>query len=165
MKNSEIRIPLSIAAYDELSGADRHLVDEARAATADAYAPYSKFHVGAALLLDNGKILRGANQENAAFSSGTCAERSVLFYAAANYPGVPIRKIAIAARTRPGHDDSDADADCFQHDPISPCGSCRQALLEYEHLYGPIEVILYGADRVFILPSVASLLPLSFVKF
>lgn len=165
MKKSEIRIPLSTASYDELSPQDRQLVDEARAATATSYAPYSKFHVGAAILLDNGTIIRGSNQENAAFSSGTCAERSALFYAAANNPGVPIRKIAIAAWTRLGHSDDTPDGDCFQKEPISPCGACRQALLEYEHLHGPIEVILYGADRILVLPSVASLLPLSFVQF
>ena len=151
--------------YEELGAEDRRLVDLAKEATTRAYAPYSKFHVGAAILMDNGEIVCGSNQENAAFSSGTCAERSACFYAAARYPGVPMKKIAIAAWTRL-HRPADApDEDCFQDKPISPCGACRQALLEYGALHGPIEVILYGRDAVYILPSVRSLMPLSFTEF
>lgn len=140
---------------DELPERYVDLVDAAKAATARAHAPYSKFHVGAAIRMDNGETVCGANQENAAFSSGTCAERSACFYAASQYPGVPMRQIAIAAWT----------GGAFQKKPISPCGSCRQALLEYEAMYGPIEVILYGDDAVYVLPSIRSLLPLSFTEF
>lgn len=165
MKQKDIITSMKVCGYDELSATDRKLVDTAKRATVRSYAPYSKFHVGAAILMDNGEIVTGANQENAAFSSGTCAERSACFYAAAQFPGVPMRKIAIAAWTRLHHPESDADEACFQDLPISPCGACRQALLEYEALYGPIEVVLYGAKEVYMLPSVASLLPLCFTEF
>lgn len=165
MTQKTISTIINVCAFGELSEQDRHLIDVAKEATTRSYAPYSKFHVGAALLMDNGEIVSGSNQENAAFSSGTCAERSACFYAAARYPGVPIRKIAIAAWTRLHHAESDSDELCFQGKPISPCGACRQALLEYEALYGPIEVLLYGRDEVYILPSVSSLMPLSFTEF
>ena len=159
---------------DELPERYRDLVEVAKAATLHAYAPYSRFHVGAAIRLENGKIVSGANQENAAFSSGTCAERSACFYASSEYPGVPFRQIAIAAyaehdQAATSHDqpaDSDPAAIRFQADPISPCGACRQALLEYENLYkGDVEVILFGRDRVYVLPSIKSLLPLCFTEF
>ena len=113
----------------------------------------------------NGQMVCGANQENAAFSSGTCAERSACFYAASQFPVVAMKKIAIAAWTRL-HRPADAEfEDCFQDIPISPCGSCRQALLEYETLHGSMEVILYGKDVVYVFPSVASLLPFCFTEF
>lgn len=165
MKEMEINIRMKVCRYDELSEQDRHLVDEARRATTRSLAKYSQFHVGAAILMDNGEIVCGSNQENAAYSSGTCAERSACFYASSQWPGVPMRKIAIAAWTRLHAPSSASDEDCFQPYPISPCGSCRQALLEYEALYGPIEVILYGRDEIYILPSVKSLMPLSFTEF
>lgn len=151
--------------YSELPAPDRELVDLAKEATRRAYAPYSKFHVGAAIRLANGETVCGANQENAAFSSGTCAERSACFYASSQYPGVRMEKIAIAAWTRLHHSDEDPHDECFQEMPISPCGSCRQALLEYEALHGPIEVILYGKKTVYVLPSIRSLMPLSFTEF
>lgn len=165
MQEKEIIIRMVQTTFEELSPTDRHLVEEAREATRRSLAHYSGFHVGAAILMDNGEIVSGANQENAAYSSGTCAERSACFYASARYPGVPMRKIAIAAWTRLHMPEDASTEDCFQAMPISPCGACRQALLEYEHLYGPIEVILYGRDQVYILPSVASLLPLCFTEF
>lgn len=152
---------------DELPARYQDIVDAAKAATLRAYAPYSKFHVGAAIRLDNGEIVCGANQENAAFSSGTCAERSACFYAASQYPGVPFKQIAIAAYSEEAqHPEDDNDRPpVFQLKPISPCGSCRQALLEYEALHGDIEVILYGGEAVYILPSIKSLLPLCFTEF
>lgn len=165
MKTHEIKTVAEVLRPDELSEADRALVDRARAMTRNSYAPYSKFHVGAAILMADGTIVGGANQENAAFPSGTCAERTACFYASANYPGVAMKKIAIAAWTRLGHPESATYDECFQRHPISPCGACRQALMEYEHLYGPIEVLLYGLDGIWRLPSVASLLPLSFTDF
>lgn len=165
MRENEIMIKFIETTSDELSAEDRQLVDEAREATRRSLATYSGFHVGAAILMANGEIVTGANQENAAYPSGTCAERSACFYAAARYPGVAMRKIAIAAWTRNHASDETPWEECFQAMPISPCGACRQALLEYEHLYGPIEVILYGRDRVYILPSVSSLLPFSFTEF
>lgn len=156
MKEIHLTTPLISLSYDELNDTDRQLVDAAKEATKGAYAPYSHFHVGAAIRLNNGSIVIGANQENAAFSSGTCAERSACFQAGAIYPNVPFSAIAIAAYTK-GE---------FQRLPISPCGACRQALLEYETLHKtPIRVILYGKEEIYILPSVASLLPLCFTDF
>lgn len=155
MKLRKIETQIEELGYDELNPDDRQLVDVAKEMTRNSYAPYSGFHVGAAIRMADGTIVRGANQENAAYPSGTCAERSACFQASALYPGVPMRKIAIAA----------SSDDKFQEAPISPCGACRQALLEYETKYGPIEVILYGEDKIYRLPSVASLLPLSFTSF
>ena len=155
----EITITTNIieARYDELSDIDRRLVDDARSATERSYAPYSKFHVGAAILLDNGEIITGANQENAAYPSGTCAERSACYYAHARYPEARFTAIAIAAR---GTDGNEVET------PVSPCGACRQALLEYETLAGhDVRVILAGRDRIYILPSVRSTLPLAFSEF
>lgn len=165
MENKEIKINIKVCSYEELSEQDRHLVDEAKEATRRSLATYSKFHVGAAILLDNGEIVIGSNQENAAYPSGTCAERTACYYASAQFPGVAMKKIAIAAWTRL-HGDGEGDwEDYFQLQPISPCGACRQALLEYENMYGPIEVILYGRKEIYILPSIKSLLPFSFTEF
>ena len=97
MKEIEIITTITERSYNELSKDERELVDAARKATAGAYAPYSNFRVGAAILLDNGQIVTGANQENAAFPSGTCAERSACFYAGANYPDARFEMIAISA--------------------------------------------------------------------
>ena len=157
MKTFEIVIPVKSYEYSELSAQDKHLVDEARRAYERSYAPYSHFNVGAAILLDNGEVVTGANQENAAYPSGTCAERSACYYAGAAYPGVPFRKIAIAARGTDGEETAT---------PTAPCGACRQALLEYEKLAGQnVEVILAGKDAIYVFPSVASMLPLSFSEF
>lgn len=165
MKDKIITTTIKECFHEELEPHDRKLVDTAKRATKNSYAPYSKFHVGAAILMGNGEIISGANQENAAYPSGTCAERTACFYASAKYPGVAMKKIAIAAWTDQ-HTDLLSDYETgFQHEPISPCGACRQALLEYENKYGNIEVILYGRDKVYILPSIRSLLPLSFTEF
>ena len=143
--------------YHELSSADAILVEEARTATFRSYVPYSHFHVGAAIALDNGQIVCGSNQENAAFSSGTCAERSACFYAGARYPDAAFMKIAVAAR------DSNGD---FLDIPVSPCGHCRQALMEYEGRAGhDVPLLLVGRDKVYEVPSVKSLLPLTFTEF
>lgn len=165
MKEKEISIGYKEYDYDELPAADRELVDAAKKMTELSYAPYSKFHVGAAIRMENGDIVTGCNQENAAYPSGTCAERTACYYASAKHPGVAMKKIAIAAWTRLHKPEDAADAECFQDSPISPCGACRQALLEYEALYGPMEVILYGGKHTYVFPSVASLLPLCFTEF
>lgn len=166
MKERKIIALLKEYKPEELPSAYNDLVDAAKAAAARAHAPYSKFHVGAAIRMENGDIVSGANQENAAFSSGTCAERSACFYAASRYPGMPFRQIAIAAYSEEKQPEGSATIPhLFQGSPISPCGSCRQALLEYEAMHGDIEVILYGQDAIYILPSVKSLLPLSFTEF
>ncbi len=165
MKEFEIKTTVREYRFDELSEEDRKLCELAKEMTRNSYAPFSEFHVGAAILLANGEIVRGANQENVAFPSGTCAERSACFQAGAIYPGVPFKKIAVACWTRRHHDDSEGDEACFLEDPGSPCGACRQALIEYETLGGPIEVLLVGRDKVWVLPSVSSLLPLTFSEF
>lgn len=165
MTEKEIKTVIKVCSYNELSDADRQLVDAAKDMTRTSYAPYSKFHVGAAIRMADGTIVTGSNQENAAYPSGTCAERTAVYWASAHHPGMPMKKIAIAAWTRLHHDEADPDSECFQRAPISPCGACRQALLEYEALYGDMEVILYGLDGIYILPSVKSLLPLSFTEF
>ena len=165
MKERNINIVIKEYQFDELSEDDKKLIEAAKESTKNAYAPFSCFHVGAAILLDDGTVVRGANQENAAFSSGTCAERSACFYAGANFPEKKMRKIAVAAWTRHDHPESDSFDDCFQARPISPCGSCRQALLEYETIHGPMEVLLYGKEVVYVFPSVASLLPFCFTEF
>ncbi len=158
MKDISITVPVVCYGYDELpDDAVRALVEKARQSTYHSYAPYSHFCVGAAILLDNGETITGANQENAAFSAGTCAERSACFYAHANYPEARFEAIAIAARAEDGD---------FVADPVSPCGVCRQALLEYEVLAKhPVPVWLAGRNCVYRLPSVASLLPLAFSEF
>lgn len=156
MKNLNITIPVQSCKMTDLPAEDRALVEAAKQATSGSYAPYSHFNVGAAIRMADGNIVTGANQENAAFSSGTCAERSACFAAGAHFPDMAMTKIAIAAYT----------AGSFQRTPISPCGACRQALLEYEHKQGsPMQVILYGEDECLLLPSVASLLPLCFTEF
>ena len=165
MKEKTITTRIKECSYDELAADDRELVDAAKEITRTSYVPYSHFHVGAAIRMADGSIVRGSNQENAAFPSGTCAERTAAFQASALNPGMAFKKIAIAAWTRLHESDSTPHELCFQRKPISPCGACRQALLEYENAYGPIEVILYGLDTVYILPSVASLLPLCFTEF
>lgn len=163
MKQIEIKSLIQEVQPEELGELDRNLIEKAKEATLRAYAPFSRYKVGAAILLDNGKIIEGSNQENAAYPSGTCAERTAVFYASSSNPGIAIRKIAIAAWMEPeeGKDWEEG----FQKHPVSPCGGCRQALIEYEHLYGNIEVLLYGRDKIFVLPSVASLLPLAFTDF
>lgn len=162
MEKKTINVEVTVLGEDELSEEQRGLRQAAMNMTRNSYAPYSGFNVGAAILLANGEFVEGANQENAAFPSGTCAERSACFSAGANYPGVGLRKIAIAARTAPA---ANTDAQGFLLEPVSPCGACRQALLEYERLYGDIEVLLCGAEKTYRLASVASLLPLCFAEF
>jgi len=139
---------------EELSEEDKKLLEYAREAADLAYAPYSNFYVGAALLLKNDKILRGNNQENVAYPSGLCAERVAIFAAGAQYPGVPIKAIAITAKSK-----------SFKvNEPVSPCGACRQVLAEYENRYGSnIRLILQGEEgRIHITDSVKTLLPLMF---
>ena len=153
MKHYQIYANIDIAAYNELSQEDCKLIDAAKSATHTSYSPYSRFAVGAALLLDNGEIVCGSNQENASYPVGCCAERSALFWAGGNRSGHTVRAIAIAANN--GKD--------FTPHITAPCGMCRQALAETEHKQGkPIRVLLYSTGGIHILNSVADLLPLSF---
>lgn len=157
MRHETIKLELAAADYYELSERERLLVDAARAAVEGSYAPYSNFHVGAAVQLDNGEIVKGANQENAATPSSLCAERTAAYWAHANFPAARFEAIAIAARDASGRE---VEA------PISPCGACRQALLQYETLAGhDVKVILAGSREIYIAPSVKSLLPLAFTEF
>lgn len=165
MKTRKITTEIEELTYDELTDEERRLTDEAREATRRSMADYSKFHVGAALLLDNGETVCGSNQENAAYTSGTCAERSACFYAGARWPDAKFRKLAIAAWTDEGKEPGKDWEEYFQEDPISPCGLCRQALLEYETKGGPIELLLCGRDKVYRVKSISDLLPLSFTEF
>ena len=157
MKTIEIATPIEILSFDELNEIEQSVVNEAREATRRSYAPYSRFNVGAAIVLDNGEVITGANQENVAYPSGICAERVTCYYAHARYPEARFVMIAISAR---GTDGSEIER------PISPCGACRQALLEYETISGhDIVVLLVGKSEIYRLPSVKSLLPLAFSKF
>ena len=165
MKEKKIEIAYKAVLPDELSAEDRELIENAKSMTYRSYAPYSRFHVGAAIRMADGSIVSGSNQENAAYPSGICAERNACWQASALNPGMAMKKIAIAARNVSTMPKGEEDNASFQSTPISPCGACRQALLEYEHLYGPIEVILYGADSIYIFPSISSLLPFSFTEF
>ena len=165
MKEFTITTLVKECGIEELDASDRRLVDSAREATRSSYSPDSKFYVGAALQLADGSIVCGSNQENAAYPSGMCAERTALYYASATHPGVAIRKIAIAAWSKDGKEPDMPWEEYFQQMPISPCGACRQALLEYEVLYGKIEVLLYGKEKTYIFPSIGSLLPFSFTSF
>lgn len=157
MRRADITVPITVATDEELDELDCHLIESAREATANSYAPYSRFRVGAAILLSNGEIISGSNQENAAYPSGLCAERTAAFYAHSRYPKEKFCAIAIAAKDTDGSEIKE---------PIAPCGACRQSLLEYEVLAGqPVRVLLVGAEEIFILPSIKSLLPVAFTDF
>lgn len=141
----------------DLAEEDRRLLEAAREACNTAYAPYSGFHVGAALLLADGTLVTGSNQENAAYPDGLCAERVALFAAGAQHKDIPVVKIAVAAR--PGHKENGFV-------PAAPCGSCRQVMLEYESKQDqPMQLITQWAnEKIIVLPTISQLLPLSFTK-
>ena len=122
MERIKMEIDMEHCSLEELSEEERNLVQRAIDATQNSYAKYSRFYVGAAVLLNNGEVFIGANQENAAFPSGLCAERTALFSAQANRPDQPVRMLAVAARNNTG----------LLSAPITPCGSCRQVILEIE---------------------------------
>jgi cytidine deaminase len=138
---------------EDLTQSQSDLVGKAVEAARNAYAPYSGFHVGAAVLLANGEIFTGNNQENAAYPSGLCAERVAIFYAGSHYPDVPVVSMAIAA-IRNGS---------ILTTPVSPCGGCRQVMIEKESVGGtPMEIILYGTEKIQVIRSASELLPLPF---
>jgi len=144
------------ASAEELNGADKMLLNKAKDATALAYAPYSNFKVGAAARLMNGEMITAANQENASFPAGICAERNLLAVASALHPSVAVEAIAISYKNENGE----------SVHPISPCGICRQSLLEYEErMKHPIRLILGGmTGKIYTISSSKSLLPLSFTS-
>ncbi len=153
MREHTLKIDIKIYTYEELNEDDRQLIDEAIQATERSYAPYSHFSVGAAARLSDNSIVSGSNQENAAYPSGTCAERTTLFYANSQHPNKAVLTLAIAA-----HNGKD-----FLNTPIPPCGACRQVMLETEKRYGsPMRILLYGKQEIYELENVSALLPLSF---
>jgi cytidine deaminase len=142
------------ASTEELAAADRELLNLAIRATETSYSPYSSFRVGAAVRLSNGELLSGSNQENAAYPSGLCAERVVMFYAQVKFPDIAVDSIAVFARSEE-----------FKLDrPVTPCGSCRQVMAEHENRHGnKIRVIMGGANgSVQITEGIETLLPLMF---
>lgn len=153
MKDLIITAIIKVYQFDELNEADKSLMNAAIEATSRSYAPYSHFSVGAAALLGNGTVVTGTNQENAAYPSGLCAERTTLFYANSQYPDQPVAALAIAARTEKD----------FISIPIPPCGACRQVILETEKRYEqPIRILLFGKECIYEVKSIGDLLPLSF---
>ena len=154
MKKIDVSISYDKVEEQELTPAEKSLLDAARKATYRSYSPYSGFSVGAAVLLDDGTIVEGSNQENSSYPQGICAERTAIFYAGSRYPDKKILALCIAAR---GTDGS------FTTLPVTPCGGCRQALLESEcRQKSPIKVLLYGLDEIYIISSAQQLLPLAF---
>jgi cytidine deaminase len=156
MKQINIHSTITILTEQELTAIELDLKNQAFEARSKAYAPYSKFTVGAAILLDNGVVVMGSNQENAAYPSGLCAERVAIYYAGANYPDAKIVKMFITASPQ------DRDLEL----PIPPCGSCRQAIAEYEFKQDvSIEIFFMGAKGdIYKSDSLKNLLPFVFDK-
>ncbi len=154
MNDKEIKI--AYTEYDsiqQLSSQDRELAEAAIKATSRSYAPYSRFNVGAAIRLDNGEIVSGSNQENAAYPSGLCAERTAMFYANASHPEHAMLSIAIAA----GQNGVLLDS------PATPCGACRQVMAEYQTKSGrPMSILLVGAKKIWKFSKVDDILPFIF---
>ena len=152
----EIALNINYTEYnsiEEMTAEDQELVKAANQARMGSYSPYSNFQVGAALRLANGLIVKGANQENAAYPSGLCAERTAMFWASANYPDVPFDTLAIAG----------ADHGVLCESPASPCGACRQVMAEYQKKYGrPLKTIWVGAKRIRKFEKVEDILPFIF---
>ena len=153
MEERIIKTTIGVYAMEELCDAERQLVEAAIGATDNSYVPYSHFRVGCAVMLQTGEVITGCNQENAAFSVTICAERTALFAAGAAHPNTPVVAIAIAARNEHG----------LTAEPVTPCGSCRQALVETEVRHGrKVRLLLYGTRHVFVIDGIEALLPLSF---
>ena len=154
MTSKEIKIAYREYGHlDQLEAIDKELAQAAIDALSGSYAPYSKFNVGAAVRLDDGEIIKGANQENAAYPSGLCAERTALFYASASRPDKQMEALAIAA----GQNGNICAS------PATPCGACRQVMAQYQTKSGrPLRVILIGADKIWRFEKVDDLLPLIF---
>jgi cytidine deaminase len=153
----EIKITYDyFAQVAELSVTDQAHIKMARDVAKNAHAPYSQFYVGATVVLENGEIVLGSNQENIAFPSGLCAERVALFYAGANFPGIGVKKLFVVA-----------NGDLIAKDAVlSPCGSCRQVMLESQNRQKePYEIYLIGQDdSVHVFSSIYDLMPLAFGK-
>lgn len=154
MANKEIKI--AFEEYDslnQLEAQDRKLAQAALDAQKNAYAPYSNFHVGAAVMFEDGEIIKGCNQENAAYPSGICAERTAMFYASAKRPDTTMVSIAIAGGLN----------GVLSDQPTTPCGACRQVMAQYQIKGGkPISVILVGASKIWKFEKVDDILPFMF---
>lgn len=157
MKDINLKVNINECQMEELSEEEQYLLTKAIESTNNSYAPYSHFNVGAAILLENGVVLPGCNQENAAFPAGLCAERSAIFSAGAQYPDVAVTTIAIAARDTNGQ---------LTEEPVSPCGTCRQVIIETETRFSqPIRILLYGKRCIYVMDGIKNLMPLSFTEF
>ena len=153
MKELMLQIPVTTCSVEKLDPVLRELVEKAKSMTQNAYCPYSHFHVGAAALLADGQVIAGSNQENAAYPSGICAERTAMFYASASNPGKNMAAIAIAA----GQNGQ------MCKNPVSPCGACRQVMAQYQTKSGrPMAILLIGAEKIWKFEKVQDLLPLIF---
>lgn len=153
MKEYTIQSTVRVYDWDELAAEDQKLVQAVKDATNGSYAPYSGFCIGAAARLGDGTIVIGSNQENVAFPSGLCAERTTLFAANAQHPDQPVMALAIAARNKDG----------FLSQPIPPCGGCRQVISGVEQRYNqPIRILLYGTAGIHVVDGIDALLPLQF---
>lgn len=155
MKQENINITITVfESFSELPSNQKQLMEQAIHSRSKAYAPYSNFCVGAAVLLINGEIVTGNNQENASYPSGLCAERVAIFHASSQFPGVQIKSIAITATSK----------NYMVNRPVAPCGNCRQSISEYENKQGtPIELLFMGeTGEVIQCNSVVDILPLAF---
>lgn len=153
MEKRILKSTIGIAKMDEMSADEQRLISKAIEMTNHSYAKYSHFNVGAAVMLEDGSIVGGCNQENAAFGVTICAERTALFAAAAQKPETPVTTIAIAARNDQG----------LLATPVTPCGTCRQAMIETEARYGrPLRILLFGTSCVYVIDGISQLMPLSF---
>lgn len=157
MEELTLESKIIVCKKSELTKEEQQLVDIAIRQTENSYAPHSHFCVGAAILLENGTIVEGCNQENAVFPAGICAERSAIFSAGAKYPNETVVAIAVAARSPEGE---------LTEYPVSPCGICRQVLVETEtRFHHPVKILLYGLKHIFVIEGVSKLLPLTFKEF
>ena len=154
MTSKEIKIAYQeFGSLGELAPKDRELAEAAIKATEGSYAPYSRFNVGAAVRLDSGLIVKGSNQENAAYPSGLCAERTAMFYASATYPESAMTDIAITA----------SQGGVLCDNPATPCGACRQVMAQYQTKGGkPMGILLVGGKKIWKFEKVDDLLPLIF---
>jgi cytidine deaminase len=154
MTSKEIKIAyMEYESLDQLNAEDKALAQTAIEATALSYAPYSGFNVGAAVMFEDGEMIKGSNQENAAYPSGICAERTALFYASSSRPDVAITALAIAAGQK----------GVLCGTPATPCGACRQVMAQYQLKSGrPMRVLLVGSEKIWRFEKVDDLLPLIF---
>ncbi len=153
MKEINLTTKITVYTIEECNETEKNLIEAAKKATRHAYVPYSNFSVGAAVLLENGEIISGNNQENAAYPSGLCAERTTVFFVNANYPDQKILTMAIAAFYKGK----------FTKEVITPCGACRQVLLEVENRFdAPMKILMYSEEGIYRVESIKDILPLSF---